>query len=226
MKKLLILFLSLIFISPAALGKTFKMTAELLEPFNSANPPSTIKTRVMGDYIFNEKEAILDGTMFTGNVIVIVEPKRGKRDGYFYCRLTDYTKTANGANYTIPINNDLIVKVKLYKPFDKKEFAIDTTVSAAGLFVNYISFPVNFARGVIKPYGDKSRMASGVQKVYEKSFMSYISKGDTMHLNAGDKIILEFAYKVDTAAVEADTTTVEAETTTVEAETTAVETDL
>lgn len=200
MKKILILFLSLILISPAAFGKTFKVTAELLEPFSSANPPMTIQTRVIGNYIFNEKEGILDGTIFIGDVVAIVEPKRGKRDGYFYCKLTECIKTINDTDCARPDN--LTVKIKLYKPFDKKEFAVDTTITAAGLFVNYINFPINFVRGVIKPYEDKSRMVSGVQKVYEKSFISYISKGDIMHLNTGDKVTLEFAYKTNITEVE------------------------
>ena len=83
----------------------------------------------------------------------------------------------------------------MYTPIDKKDVALSAGTTVAGFFVDYITLPLNFARGVIEqPYEDTSRLKSGAKMMYEKSPLSFISKGEEMNLSEGDKLTLIFKY--------------------------------
>jgi len=197
-KNILISFLIMIFLSPAALAAKLKITAELIEPFSTEYPSRTVKARVIEDYKLNETQKIEKGSVFTGVVTEIKEPKRGKRDAHFYLRLTSYSvPSKDNAVYDIKNTGNATAKATIYKPLDKKELALDAGATTAGFFIDYIALPVNFTRGVVEPYEGKGRVESGVQKMYEKSIFSYLSEGKQMQLNKGDKINLTFKYKKD-----------------------------
>lgn len=197
-KKILISLSCLVLLSNAALAAKFKLVVEVLEPFDSNNPPKTLTTRVIEEYQFNNGYRIEKGCMFEGEVTEIIQPKRGKRDGYFYYKPITYTRPSKD-NEQMVIEDGLLtaVKAKYYKPLDKKEIAFDAAATTAGFFVHGISYPINFARGVIEPYDGKNRLTSGVQKVYEKSPLVYALKGESMKLMQGDIITLIFYYDRD-----------------------------
>ena len=159
-------------ISSYALAETAKIVVKSLNDFSSQNPSTHIAVQVEDNYKMPNGEILPKGIIFNGEVIDIVQPKRGKRDGYIYYKLTEYKY--NNSGFIKIKNENLIAKVKEYS--------------------EHISYPINFARGVISPYEDTSRLKSGLKKTYEKSMFSYISKGDCMEFKNGDKIILIFKY--------------------------------
>lgn len=185
-----VLFVTMI--SSYALAETAKIVVKSLNDFSSQNPSTHIAVQVEDNYKMPNGEILPKGIIFNGEVIDIIQPKRGKRDGYIYYKLTEYKY--NNSGFIKIKNENLIAKVKEYSELDLKETAISAGTSVAGLFVEHISYPINFARGVISPYEDTSRLKSGLKKTYEKSMFSYISKGDCMEFKNGDKIILIFKY--------------------------------
>lgn len=195
MKKFFILFLTLILTSSFANAKSFKMLVEVIGDVDVNNPPKTVKTRLVQEKIFNENQTLEEGCIFEGKIVDVVEAKRGKRNEYFYYQITSLTRPSTAE--TITINNEnAIVKATAYKELDKKEIAFSAGTTVAGLFVDHIAVPVNFVRGAIEqPYENTSRMKSGVRKAYEKSFLSFFSKGKEMQLENGTRLTLTARLK-------------------------------
>lgn len=193
-KKVSVLLLCFISIQSCTFAATLKVIVKSLEAFSSASPSQTLKLITEKDYPFKNNEILKKNTILTGEVIEIVPPKIGKRDAYFYCKLTSYTDASQGSEPVMIDNENAVIKVKPYKEFDMKENSINAGVTVAGLFVDHIAYPINFARGVISPYEDKSRLASGAKKMYDKSVFSYISKGQEMIIRPDDKLMLIINY--------------------------------
>jgi hypothetical protein len=193
MKKFAIyLMCALIFLcsSSEALAKRLNMTVELLEPFDMANPPNTLAVQTVGEHIFSTAEKIPSGTKIEGRVVKIVEPKRLKRDGYFYFEVTNLTR----AERFFTPKNELVVKAQKHKPMNKKELAISAGTTVAGLFVDNIAIPINFVRGAANASEEQNPLAAGAQNAYENSILGWTLKGNRMLLLAGDKLTLVFRY--------------------------------
>lgn len=194
LKRCMLVFVCIIFLQTSVLADTFKFVVETMEPFSTANPSKTLRVKVVKDYVFDGTKKIEKDSIIDGNIALIVPPKKGKRDAFFYYQLTSYTSPST-KNTPIRIKNEkAIAKVSPFKEFDLKETSLSAGTTVAGLFVDNVAYPINFARGIIEPYDDKSRLASGFQHMYEKSFFSYASDGKDMVLNKGDKITLTIKY--------------------------------
>ncbi len=193
-RALLGLFLML-FLSSVAFGATLKLTAEAVNHFNLGTYPTTFAAKITEDYFLDSGLKIEKDCIIEGQITKIVEPKRGNRDGYFYFTPTNYTvPSENNKIVTVKRYIGLEIKVKPYEPLDKKELVLDAGAGVASHFVKGISYPINFVRGVVEPTEGKGRLASGAEKVYEKSPLVYVEKGDNMELEPGDTIQLILKY--------------------------------
>ena len=196
MRKVFCLLMIMLLTSGIASAKSFKLLVEALDPIDLNNPPEVVKTKLVKDKIFDDK-VLVAGSIFEGEIAKVVQEKRGKRDEYFYYRINSIKFPYE----TEPrkINNQKVkIKAKRYKSIDKKDIALSAGTTVAGFFVDYISLPLNFARGVIEqPYEDTSRLKSGAKMMYEKSPLSFISKGKEMRLDAGDFLTLTVKYNKD-----------------------------
>lgn len=180
-----------LFVLPAH-ASSLKMITVLQNDFLSENKNSEIILKIIGNYEFFDGRYIPDGTIFNAKPVSFVEPKRGKRDGYVYAQITKY-KTPDSA-YIAVDNSKAIVKLSKYKPLNIKEKSIDLGTSVAGYFVNNISYPINFVRGVVTADEGENKLVSGAKLTYEKSVFSYISKGKNLNMEAGSKFILTIRF--------------------------------
>jgi len=195
MKKLLYLFVFiLIFGSISEVdAKTIKMVGQSMQDFSTKNPTKNISVKIIGDYALANGKYVPNGLVINGEVIKIREPKRGKLPAIAYFQLKNYT--INGKNYTVK-NPNAVGKITAYKSLDIKDKGIDLGVSAAGLLVENISYPINFMRGVATAEEGENRLKAGAELTYEKSMFSYLSKGKHIEVPAGEKLLVTFEYEV------------------------------
>ncbi len=181
----------LLFINPV-FAKTIKVVAQTTNSFDPYDPPEVFYAKILEKVSVEENKVVPKGTI-RGNVVKVSTSKRGKRNGYLVIQISGFKE--EGANVFAPTRNDIRAKVTRYKKTDLKELGISSATSIAGLFVDHIAIPINFARGMITPYENKSRLKSGVQKAYEKSTLSYISKGEEIDLKTGELVVLTVKIK-------------------------------
>ena len=189
---LLVLFLIIGVISDAE-AKTIKMVAETQKQFSTKNLTENVSLKIVGDYELSTTQHIPAGLIIKGNVVKIVEPKRGKMGAVAYFKLNSYTMPS-GATYTVN-NPNAVGKITAYKPLDIKSKSVDLGVSAAGLLVDHISYPINFVRGVATAAEGENKLKAGAELTYEKSMFSYFSKGKHIEVPAGEKLIVTFQYE-------------------------------
>ena len=193
MKKYLCLILVLLFFTTLqSYAKPIKMIAQTQNDFSSDRINENVTLKIDGDYEFIDGTYVLNGTVLKGKIVSVVEPKRGKRDGYAYMQLTSYESPKKEK---VEIDNpNAVVKLSKYKPLDIKEKSIDLGASAAGLVVKNISYPINFVRGAVTAEEGENRIVSGAKMTYEKSFFSYASKGQVLNVPAGEKLTVTFKF--------------------------------
>ncbi len=201
MKKSLKLFLILTAIvtlqlSNIAFAATAKILVETQEPLSTLNPPLTLKVKIVEDFHLKNGESVNAGDVLMGRITSVTEAKRGKRDASFAFKLTTYVPVNTPEKPVLIKNPNAIAKGIAYNPLDLKETSLNVGASAANFVVPYISYPINFVRGLVAPEEDKNRLESAVQKTYETSVVSYASKGEEIDVKAGDKLILVFNYNV------------------------------
>ena len=187
---LLLLAASIFFCVQSAEAKTYKVEIKFLEPFSTSTPKKTVKVITTADTIISATQRLEKDSEFELEVTNISTEKRGKIDANFEARVK--TVSIPSENKTIEIKNpNAIVKISKYKKLDVPDKACDVGVTVANHFVNNIAYPVNFVRGAIKDETG-NRLSSGAKTVYEKSVLSYASKGKPLTLNTGDLAIMSF----------------------------------
>ncbi len=197
MKKLIIfIFFIYLFASCNIIVDAKTIIAESLCDFDSTNPPKEFSVKILEDTFINEGFELEKDAVINGKIVKIIPPKRLKRDAYFIFRIK---------NYTVPLEEDKIVKIKAssktkikvkpYEPLDKGELAEKAALTAAGTVVKGISVGVNFAKGVIKPDEGENRLHSGMKSAYENSPFSYYEKGENLFFKKG--ALVKFAIDED-----------------------------
>jgi len=191
MKKNLILLLMIIFIHNPVLAKTYKLVGETILPFSTQSPGEAFNVRITKDYVFENGEKLEKGSLVNGSVIKVFKAKRGKLNAYFNIRITDFTMPSHPEKIMVT-NDKAIAKITKYKEseIDVTNTALDAGTMVAGFFVKNISYPINFARGVIYPEGDSPRIKSGFKNMYKKSAFAYIEKGQDIDVKPGDLVFL------------------------------------
>lgn len=195
MKKGLILFLLMIFpfLTQAVEAKTIKMIAITQNDFSTNSSIKDIALKISGNYEINSSKHIPDGLLLDGTIVKIREPKRGKLGAVAYFQLKSYTIPSSGKTVQVK-NPNAIGKITEYKPLDIKSKSVDLGVSAAGLLVDNISYPINFVRGVATAEEGENRLKAGAELTYEKSMLSYFSKGKHINVPAGGQVIFTLEY--------------------------------
>ena len=193
MKKLFLLICLLtVFILPAY-SKTLKMTVVSQNNF-SAQTDEKVSLKIDGNYKLTEERYIYSGTVIYGEIVSVVDPKIGKRDGYVYVKVTKIIGH-DGKEYKVD-NPNAVIKLSEYKPLDIKEKSIDVGTSAAGFVVKNISYPINFVRGVVTADEGENKISAGLDKAFDKSVFSYVKTGDELSAAAGTKLTVTLKYKI------------------------------
>lgn len=195
MKKVLLIFVVMIYTAIGAYATT--ITGVALSEFSTENPVSTFSVKIQDNFSVNNMDLYKAGTVFYGKVTKVVNGQVGKRQGYFEFTPTHYA-TSDGV---FKINrNNLNVRVKYYKPFDKKsavKLAETGVTTVAGFVFNVplLSQGVSFVQGAVKQEDDTNRVVNGLKQVYKDSPLSYVERGEELHLQVGQEVKLIIGEK-------------------------------
>lgn len=189
MKKILFLFVLLILCTISANAKNVKV--ESLSFVNNESKTNNISAKVLYDTKLTDTITLKKDAIIDGEVIEIIEPKRGKRNGYLIIQPTSYSE---GDKTTKIVNKKIRAKVKYYQEIDYKKVAIETGVDVGASFVKGGKYIAHFMEGVISPNEGETRMKSGFENLYQNSFISFIGKGKDINIKPKDELIYKF-YK-------------------------------
>lgn len=196
MKKLfyiLVLFLvTFSLVSSDVSAKTLKMIAETVNDFSTLDKTKQVELKIVGDYKVSDNDYIPNGLRLKGEITEISPPKRGKRNAYAYMKIISYKLPNDVFFKKFTALQKFSVKLSVYKKLDIKDKSLDLGASAAGLFVENITYPINFVRGVVVAEEGENRLAAGAKMTYEKSMFSYFSKGKELILPAGSQLTVTF----------------------------------
>lgn len=201
MKKIILLFVLTLFMALPSFSEEVsdkdtsnKVVVESLCDFSFEDEAHTVTLKVLKENAFEngivfEKESVL-----TAKVTKVVDPKRGKRNGYLIVEPLNYTIPSLGETKSVG-EKAWRAKVLGYKPFDVKKSAVGAGLAVAGHFVKGIGQFYYFGKGVIKPEEGENRLVSGVKNVYENSPLAYIEEGEEAKVQTGDLLLLKFYYE-------------------------------
>ena len=130
----LTLVLSFLFISmPAYAAKAVKVSA--LTEFNSLKPAETMQVITLERAEFKNGIVFEDGTVITGNIIDVKQPKRAKLNASFKFQPTSYTYNGKTEKITDP---EFIAKYAEYKELDKASPLATSAATTAGGICSFI----------------------------------------------------------------------------------------
>lgn len=177
----------------AAVDTSNKVLVESLENFSFESKENTVKLKVIQENVFENGIKFEKDSIITAKVAKIVDPKRGKRNGYLIVDPVSYTLPSLKAEKKIT-DKYWFANVLGYKPFDIKNAAFDAGLFAAGMFVKGIGQIYYFGKGIINPEDGENRLKSGVKNVYKNSPLAYIEEGQEVNISTGDILLLKFYH--------------------------------
>lgn len=173
---------------------TNKVIVESLEDFSVDNNCNTVKFKVLKENSFENGITFEKDSIISAKAARVVEPKRGKRNGYLVIAPESYTVPSKN-NENIKINDEYwFANVVGYKPFDVKKAAFGAGLGVAGHFIKGIGQIFYFGKGIITPNEGEGRLKSGAKNVYENSPLCYIEEGEEVNIKTGDVLLLKFHY--------------------------------
>jgi len=173
---------------------TNKVIVESLEDFSVDNNCNTVKFKVLKENSFENGITFEKDSIISAKAARVVEPKRGKRNGYLVIAPESYTVPSK-KNENIKINDEYwFANVVGYKPFDVKKAAFGAGLGVAGHFIKGIGQIFYFGKGIIAPNEGEGRLKSGAKNVYENSPLCYIEEGEEVNIKTGDVLLLKFHY--------------------------------
>lgn len=154
---------------------TNKVIVESLEDFSVDNNCNTVKFKVLKENSFENGITFEKDSIISAKAARVVEPKRGKRNGYLVIAPESYTVPSKN-NENIKINDEYwFANVVGYKPFDVKKAAFGAGLGVAGHFIKGIGQIFYFGKGIIAPNEGEGRLKSDA-KMYTKTHLFVILK--------------------------------------------------
>lgn len=202
-KNVISLLFTILFCTTTANAAT-KVEVEAITPFSTLKPTPIMKVVTHQKVEFENGVVFEDGTVVTGNIIEVTEPKRGKRDASFKFQPTSYFY--NGKTTKI-YDDEFIAKYKEKKDINKGEMALSAATTAGGFLLNIpgLSQGVSMLKGMAKNQED-NRLKSGVKQVYQDSPLAYIEEGKDVIIKPKDIFYLKFkTHKAEDIDNEEDT---------------------
>lgn len=173
---------------PAQCAQSVKVSA--LTSFNSLKPVSTMKVITLERAEFKNGMVFEEGTVLTGNIFDVKQPKRAKLNASFKFKPTTYLYNGRTGKIEDP---NFVAKYAEYKPLDKAGIATSAATTAGGFIfhVPLLSEGVSMVKGMWKN-SENNRLKSGVVQVYKDSPLSYIEEGKDIVINKDTMFILKF----------------------------------
>ena len=191
MKKIFFTMCLMLFSAAAVCAETIVGTA--LTEFSTENPTKHFTVKIDEGFTVDGWKNYPAGTVFSGTVVGVEHGKIGKRKGYFVFVPTYYSDKNDVHKMA---TKNLEIKVEYSKPFDKdkalKNLANTGLSTAASkiLHVPMLSQGIAFVKGAVNPEEDTSRLVSGVKSAYKSTPLTYVEKGDELHVQPGQEVKL------------------------------------
>ena len=190
MKKTL-LILSLILITSPVMAKNVKV--EALSNFSTANPPQTWDLKILDTFATKSGFVVSEGSVITGKITNVTEPKRLKRNASFRFIPVSYYDIRNGQTYSVSQN--FIGKYNSIGDITAGEVIEQGAIAAGNHFISATIGPgVALVKGAVKNE-EGNRAKSAAVSVYESTPLSYISKGKEMEIKKGQVFSMSFNLK-------------------------------
>lgn len=191
MKKNLIAGLTIVamFLSSTQVLAT-TVEVEAVTPFSTLQPTETMKVVTREKVEFENGVVWESGTVVTGQVIDVKQPKRGKLNASFKFYPQSYTYKGKT---TTNIDENFIAKYSDRRSLDKGQIAASAATTAGGMLfhIPFLSQGVSLAKGMVKNE-DNNRLKSGLKQVYKDSPVSYVEEGKDIILKKDDIFYLKF----------------------------------
>ena len=189
--KLLYTLVILLFMPAIVMAEILPRTIYAVSP-----KPLTTKTINANDYISlyaigedayaHQDIGIKNHEEINVKIIEYIEPKRGKRDGYYKIEY----------NY-----GDIAImgKMKVSTPKDYKDILQDTGISIVGhaLKIPGFSQAIAISKGLINPDENKTRLKSAGENLYESTPLTYAEKGKDFEVEEDGIVVIKLKVKDD-----------------------------
>lgn len=190
MKKTL-LILSLILITSPVMAKNVKV--EALSNFSTANPPQIWDLKILDTFATKSGFVVSEGSVITGKITDVTEPKRLKRNASFRFIPVSYYDIRNGQTYSVSQN--FVGKYNSIGDITAGEVIEQGAIAAGNHFISATIGPgVALVKGAVKNE-EGNRAKSAAVSVYESTPLSYISKGKEMEIKKGQVFSMSFKLK-------------------------------
>ena len=185
MRKLLIVFVSLfLLICCPAFANDIKVSSMM--KFSTINPSPYFKVSTLEPVRLNNR-FYPSGTVIMGLVMRVSLPKLGKRDSY----IVFWPTTIFDGKHQINISNaNIHAEICAYKSLNKKALAGNIAIKSANFFVLGASQGISFTIGAAKA-SNGQRISSGLKKMYNDSFVSYVEAGSQLDVEVGDILLFK-----------------------------------
>lgn len=185
-KKILVLFLIIIFQSNILLAYAKKVEVKALLPFDSLNPTKNFSVMLNEDFEVSEVKTLYKYYTLNGYIYEVIPPKRLKQSASFIFIPTSYT---DFSHKTYPLTN---VVSKYTTKFALKSFTITSAlILAVGLVPAIVVSTGYFAVDGAMKNNDGNRLKSSATEVYDKSYLSMGKKGKNLHISKNQDFLLD-----------------------------------
>lgn len=155
---------------------------------STGSPHSWYSFQLIEDLELTENFCIKEGSLITGRLTDIKNPRVGKRDAYIEIKPVQYTfenKIYDLSPYKIKL------KIEAYKPIKAKDVATFAASSTVGILLPGVNESYSFYKGVKSAEEYDNKIKAGIVQVYKDSPFSYIEKGNELNTRQGEIVILK-----------------------------------
>ena len=200
MKKILLIsFFVLLSLQPA-MARNVKV--EAMSDFSTANPPETWDLKIVEGFTAQSGYTVHAGSIITGKIVDVTEPKRLKRNATFRFIPIKYYDYPTGETYTV--QKEIIGKYNSIGDITAGEVIEKGAVAAGNHFISCTIGPgVALVQGAVKNE-EGNRAKSAAVSVYESTPLSYISKGKEMEIKSGQQFLMSFKFQDEDSGTETE----------------------
>ncbi len=184
MKKMIFALIIILIIPIFAVAEVIPRKVLAVTPFDlsykTIHNGSVLELIAIENSNISEGITINAGEKFSVKIVKYVKPKRGKRDGYYKI---EYLHN----------DNNVVGSMRVSTPKDLEGTVKSVGVSVVGhvLKVPGFSQAVAISKGLIKPDGDKSRLASAGENLYQSTPLKYVEKGKDFVIEKDGVVVLK-----------------------------------
>jgi hypothetical protein len=188
MRSVLLLLLTLFLVVQSVLAQNVKVKA--LSDFSTESPPKIWQVEIVDGFETKDGIPFYSGSVITGKIVSIKQPKRMKRNAQFTFIPTKYYDSISKRT------TDIDTKVKgKYSPTSDatagKILKKSVVIVSSKLISGFISPGVALIEGLVKNE-EGNRAKSAAKSVYESTPISYLEKGKELVIRENQVFIMNF----------------------------------